>query len=358
MLQTYPQFSMQKKTPAEPQLLAISAREQCLRNSELLEEILPHISLGENLKDLKAARQSLLSIASASKALSPSALKFLWRRLDNLLPLLRLLPSFASKGNKYGLLFATESSEWLSFDRYAPYVREVIYNAERPIVIDPSVYIQLTIRRSPILPNLSVFECSGDFDAAEVVLFLESPLHTVRLLGMATEFAHAAVLSMLSSKTLNLSTLVLVNRPAPLISERILLRGLTSVEIRGVTGTLSESFLVELESIPSLNTLITDFKGWPVSHFTQPGDHPIFAGLTRLDIRMLNNDIPPIIPAFLSRIATSRLRSFRLILMGAPQGFVGMPSMVAHDRTFDILTSRWSTTLHDLGPQNRLFQHD
>ncbi|KAJ6564706.1 hypothetical protein B0H19DRAFT_82069 [Mycena capillaripes] len=81
--------------------LVVSPQEQCLRNSDLLDQILRLLApLDEPPQDLRVARNNLYRAALTSRAFSFSAIKLLWQRLDNLLPLIRLLP-FKHSGRVY-----------------------------------------------------------------------------------------------------------------------------------------------------------------------------------------------------------------------------------------------------------------
>jgi hypothetical protein len=83
--------------------LTPSAQDECLRNSDLLDQIFrfvpPSSESGE--ADMNAARKTLYSAALISRTFSYSTLKVLWHRLDNLLPLLRLLSTFKRSGSFY-----------------------------------------------------------------------------------------------------------------------------------------------------------------------------------------------------------------------------------------------------------------
>ncbi|KAJ7105951.1 hypothetical protein C8R44DRAFT_328984 [Mycena epipterygia] len=141
-----------------PTSLGSSPQHQCLRNSDLLEEILRHFKT-EDSASRNQTRRTLYSVAQTCKGLSHSALKLLWRRLDNLLPLLRLLPSLTLEGKIYHMPGLVGDAEWAIFDRHAAHVREIIYmQAARRV--DPVVYVRLAMRKLPLLPNLERFECT------------------------------------------------------------------------------------------------------------------------------------------------------------------------------------------------------
>ncbi|KAJ7601550.1 hypothetical protein DFH06DRAFT_1262085, partial [Mycena polygramma] len=171
---------------APPPSADLPAREQCLQNPDLIAEILGHLFDSSRLDhvDRKAERCSLLCSALMCRAMSPSAVKLLWRRLDNLVPLLRLLPSFTRANEIYGLLGNLNTPDSQLFDHHAAYVQEIVYKrVPDTIQIDPSVYLRLSLRNPPVLPNLRRLVCSGAVppSAAEIVVLMQSPL---RVLGL------------------------------------------------------------------------------------------------------------------------------------------------------------------------------
>ncbi|KAJ7114353.1 hypothetical protein C8R44DRAFT_881199 [Mycena epipterygia] len=132
-------------------------------NLDLLEEILRHVALADAAGPLavKRTRRSLLRIALTSRAFSEPALHFLWRKLDNLLPLLKLLPTLKlQEGVRvYSLEGPLAPEDWTAFDRRAANVKEILYDSN--IALDRGTIIRLSEHRHPLLPNLSLFTCPG-----------------------------------------------------------------------------------------------------------------------------------------------------------------------------------------------------
>ncbi|KAF8188199.1 hypothetical protein K438DRAFT_979770 [Mycena galopus ATCC 62051] len=84
---------------------AVAPRDQVLKSAALVARILDLLDFPDpkydERKRLKKQRRSLLHVALTCKSVSLPAIKVLWRRLDNILPLLRLLPSFGERGGKW-----------------------------------------------------------------------------------------------------------------------------------------------------------------------------------------------------------------------------------------------------------------
>ncbi|KAF7340366.1 hypothetical protein MVEN_01956000 [Mycena venus] len=250
----------------------LSPRDQCLRNSALFGKILSHIEPGTDLGSLKAQRQSLLWIALTCRTISPTAIKYLWRRLDNLLPLLYLLPSFTKRNSKYGLSGAPNPLEWQAFDRHATFVKEIVYeDIPKTVQIDPAVYLRLFLRNATILPHLERFACKTSVrpSESEILVYLQSPLHTLELgtfepgtlYGGDTGKMAAtreAVVSSLSTNPSHISHLILVDQPFSVLAEGIPLQHLTSLEFRAMYGVMDATLLRQIGSLPFLRSFTAD----------------------------------------------------------------------------------------------------
>ncbi|KAJ7763917.1 hypothetical protein B0H14DRAFT_2633703 [Mycena olivaceomarginata] len=345
-------------------------RDQCFQSAALFGKILEHIDYGSDRQSLRAQRQSLLWIALTSKALSPTATRYLWRRLDNLMPLLHLLPTFTKKNNKYGLIGGSHPYEWRSFDHHAAYVKEVVYeDIPDNIHIDPAVYLRLFLRNASILPNLERFTCKTTVrpSESEILVFLQSPL---RLLELGTfepgtlyggdtgrmATTREAVVSSLSTNPSRISSLVLVDQPFSLLSEGLPLQNLTSLEFRAMYGVMDATLLRQIGSLPHLRSFTADsgcFTGLNLSNLER---HPAMPQST--------------ITLFLNLIASPRLRSLilgvrparKVARAGAKDG--NPPADLQSDPLFTI-AQRWSRTLrrlhltldHDLGTLVNFLRH-
>ncbi|KAJ7033761.1 hypothetical protein C8F04DRAFT_1395928 [Mycena alexandri] len=78
---------------------AYTACHDCLFTFDLLDEIMDYLGQvrdppNHDVIPRRSSRRSLLSFGLTCGALSELALKVLWHRLDNLVPLLKLLPRF------------------------------------------------------------------------------------------------------------------------------------------------------------------------------------------------------------------------------------------------------------------------
>ncbi|KAF7341026.1 hypothetical protein MSAN_02088300 [Mycena sanguinolenta] len=368
--------------PSSPKL-AMDAREQCLRNSDLLEEILGHLSSASDRQELDTQRRTLLWIASTSKDFSLSAIKFLWRRLDNLLPLLRLLPSFTKRDSIYCLFGAMTPIEWMSFDRHAKHVREIVYDdIPDTIHIEPSVYLRLSLRCSPILPNLRRFACSGTTSgpsASETFLYMQSPLRALELSsvgamltpipGPSMEMTRVMVVSSLREKPSHISHLLLVAQPAAILCEGIPLDKVTSLELRRMNGAgLDPTLLRRIGSLPDLRSFTADsscitdsairnlasdvFESTP-PHFDSTSGGQLFTGLTHL---RLNGDLTRVdspVPLFLEMIGSSNLRSLTLQMARTWDSLVqavgrGTRGAVPSVPIMHTISHRWSKSLREL----------
>jgi hypothetical protein len=73
-----------------------------LTDPALLRAIFEHLIDAKDERDVVVhARSQLLRLATCCKAFSEPALDLLWRKMDDLLPLLKILPSFERVGDAY-----------------------------------------------------------------------------------------------------------------------------------------------------------------------------------------------------------------------------------------------------------------
>ncbi|KAJ6540326.1 hypothetical protein B0H19DRAFT_959324, partial [Mycena capillaripes] len=102
------------------------------------------------------ARKRLLSAALTCKSFCPTALDILWRNMDNLVPLLKLLPSFQEFNGIFVIFGSITWADWVRFDCYARRVRQVTFREPSlPLKIHPSLYSTISFLHSqPVLPNL------------------------------------------------------------------------------------------------------------------------------------------------------------------------------------------------------------
>ncbi|KAJ7483254.1 hypothetical protein FB451DRAFT_1438915 [Mycena latifolia] len=349
--------------PSSPSV-AVDAREQCLRNSDLLEEILDHLSSASDRQELETQRQTLLWIASTCKDFSPSAIKFLWRRLDNLLPLLRLLPSFTERDGIYCLFGAMTPIEWMSFDRHAKHVKEIVYDdIPDAIHIEPSVYLRLGLRYSPILPNLGRFSPLHALELSSVGAML-TPIP-----GPSMEMTRVMVVSSLREKPSHISHLLLVAQPTTILCDGIPLDKVTSLELRRINSTsLDPTLLRRIGSLPHLrsftadSTCITDsvirnlapdLFGSTPSHFDSISGGHLFMELTHL---RLNGDLTRVdspVPLFLKTIGSRKLRSLTLQMARTWDSLVqavgrGTRGAVPSAPIMHIISHCWSKSLREL----------
>ncbi|KAJ7660753.1 hypothetical protein DFH06DRAFT_379510 [Mycena polygramma] len=325
-------------------IMDVPAPEQCLRNPILLRRILGHISPDPDSQHLREQRQSLLWIALTCRATAPTAILLLWRRLDNLLPLLRLLPSFTTKNGKSNFHGASNPNEWQSFDRHAAYVMEIVYeDIPKSLNIDPSVYLRLILRNSSILPSLVRFVCppTSRPSESEILLYMQSPLRVLELGTFELGTLHSsdtsrmaltreAVISSLSDKPSHITRLVLVDQPFSILSEGLPLLHLTSLELRAMYGVMDATLLRRIGTLPHLRSFTVDsgcFTGLNLNNIATRNGHSanpshferektagqgLFMHLTHLELERHPSLPSASIALFMQLIGSTALRSLIL----------------------------------------------
>ncbi|KAI1788341.1 hypothetical protein LXA43DRAFT_1025925 [Ganoderma leucocontextum] len=158
---------------------------------DILMEILNHLQPGrcDTPQDKKitikrfACRRALLASALTCRTLSDLALAVLWRALDDIRPLLRLLPSYKQHRPTIVLKSEIARETWTKFRSYATRVREIRHSP--PYAVHPSVWTFLALKceGSPLLPrlyHLDAHDISPD-DLSPLFLLLSPSLRSLSL---------------------------------------------------------------------------------------------------------------------------------------------------------------------------------
>ncbi|KAJ7895363.1 hypothetical protein B0H13DRAFT_2523959 [Mycena leptocephala] len=327
--------------------LATTPQEQCLRNSDLLDQILRALMpRSPNAQETRLGRVTLNSAALTSRAFSYSAVKILWRRLDNLLPLLSLLPSF--EHCFYTLSGIMEDADWETFDRHALYVREIIYSRTWPGPVDPLAYMRLAKRKFILLPNLSRFECSSDPCGPDFILYISPSLVSLRLESSEPSETET-FLNMLSVEASPLSELVIAHQQNTVLLFCNLFRNLQSIDLKVLSGPVTDAAFLALASLPLLRSLTTDMSGWDKLGFQSIAPGSIFCALTHLNVAAIPGLLRRNIPLFLPLIGATCVVSITVIQSHNYSGWQ-LPSASAETLTTiaQCIASRWPTTLRNL----------
>ncbi|KAJ7886921.1 hypothetical protein B0H13DRAFT_2043552 [Mycena leptocephala] len=351
--------------------LPTTPQEQCLQNSDLLPQILlqfitsvagrqsgpqtrsvPWHNVPWSIHD---SRNALHSAALTSRAFYHSAIPLLWRRIDNLFPLLSLLPSFTvyhpewrggirnrylgqSAGDFYYLPGIIDDADWAVFDRHANYVKEIVHRTQ---AISPTVYTRLAMHKSILLPNLSLLEygeITMENHTADLILYVSPSLVSVSLPASAP--ATETFLNMLSSNPPPLSHFHIGKHPSWVLSLCSVYRNLQSVSFTRLTGPVAHAHFLALASLPLLHSLTTDIYGWHKVDFHSIPLGSIFCALTYLKIgSALQDDLARILPLLIPRIGAISLMSIAVICEGRAENFAALSGAIA---------ARWSTTIRNL----------
>ncbi|KAF7373870.1 hypothetical protein MSAN_00599200 [Mycena sanguinolenta] len=229
--------------------LAHTADHACLFNLDLFEKVLSYIFVGGTLHvdfyDRTQSKQSLFRIALSCRAWSEPALKVLWRRLDNPLPLIKLLRKVKEANGQWCIDGHLSARDWERFDKYSVHVRELLCSPAMPD-LDNDLLAVLADHRRPILPNLVMTYCPREPSQIsvpwEMLLFGESimrePSTLPISLGLAPRLTHLIIyqfpssFSRLSSVFGSLRCLeIMVPGPIASYSDKILLPFLESLII-------------------------------------------------------------------------------------------------------------------------------
>ncbi|KAJ7473147.1 hypothetical protein B0H11DRAFT_2430502 [Mycena galericulata] len=318
--------------------LDASPQDRCLRNPDLLEQILRYCGAVPHEGDRPAylyksmARKCLYTLLLTCRAFYDCGVKVLWASLDNFLPLLRLLPSFAllaGRGGKhvYTLPGSIGEAEWAVFDRYAGYVKEIVYAAPRNVV-DPFVYVRLAMRRMTLLPNLLRLECYVvDAPSADILLAISPSIMSVKI--------HSPRLSHLSIGNCRGSVLSICKS----------FGALRSLDLQRLEGSLSTTELVEIGSIP-LQSFGTDMDGWDNLNFETISPRRIFVALTHLNVNATSALLDRNIPLLLPLLGGSGM--FSIIIAANRRRNSGVDDAHTFTVISEQISSRWARSLKHL----------
>ncbi|KAJ7159522.1 hypothetical protein C8R46DRAFT_1286734 [Mycena filopes] len=334
----------------------LSVQEQCLRNADLLQEILEYLSPVAYCSNLQETRQSLLWIAQTCKDFTPSAVKILWRRLDNILPLLRLLPAFAMRGGTYHLTRAMQPNEWERFERHAALVKEIIY---APDITSPSIassaYVGLALHNSRILPNMKRFTWERNTlgmsppDLRELLLYVQSPLQRIDIKDPFHPDMGNTIISSLPLAPPHISRLALEGQAPSALFDITPLKHLTHLDLRSMT--LDDTVLRQLRSLPLLRSFTADSTCVNAAmdiaarnHDNQASRRYIFRSLTHLHLMGDISSPDLAVPSFLRNVGAKELQSLTLQPdLSVDDSMVDVP--VGEQHIFPTIAESWSKTL-------------
>ncbi|KAF6758037.1 hypothetical protein DFP72DRAFT_889748 [Ephemerocybe angulata] len=159
-------------------------------NPDILGEICEYLSPNDDLElepedSLIASRQNLAWLALTCRAFLEPALDRLWRSLDTLYPLFKILPAFVRTDGTHVLRGSITPEEWERFDWYARRVKKFCYTRD-PDNLDIAMHVYFRIaqlRSTPLLSALRHLYCPDisqtDFLISGVCLFLSPSLQTL-----------------------------------------------------------------------------------------------------------------------------------------------------------------------------------
>ncbi|KAK7058114.1 hypothetical protein R3P38DRAFT_2599710 [Favolaschia claudopus] len=327
-------------------------QDQCLSNSDLVDQILRFLCSNagdsENLSkaELAKARKALRAVALTSRIFSYSAVKILWRRLDNFFPLLCLLPEFRPDDRQtYHMTGFIEDADWERFDRHAAYVREVVYTPPPPNTkINPTTFIRLAQHKPCLLPNLTLFECADSSCNLDLILFVSPALASVRL-----ETSHAAdaetFLNLALAMSSPISKLTIAGLPSSILSTCARFLNLETIEFKQLRQPFTTNAFEALGSLPRLRSLTTDLSSWDPKALEAVAPKSVFCALTRMKFDCIGADIAQTIKLLLPLIGSPSMTSISVRLHSYGVARYTNEAMLSLSQT---IASQWPTSLETL----------
>ncbi|TFK49339.1 hypothetical protein OE88DRAFT_412241 [Heliocybe sulcata] len=151
-----------------------------LLNRDIILEILNHTEIRTTWKDvapLRRHRRDLLCIALSCKAFLDPALDLLWKRMDSLVPLFRILSGFVWQYSGHVLLGSVPSKELTRLIRYAACIREIKISSSHRRIHSSALHRLWQLLQAPILPRLrTLFWDGADLSTLQSIFFITASL--------------------------------------------------------------------------------------------------------------------------------------------------------------------------------------
>ncbi|KAF8139370.1 hypothetical protein K438DRAFT_2030589 [Mycena galopus ATCC 62051] len=292
-------------SPAGPTLASPQSTSKSIPPSEILEvifmdlarSILSSDSGTPSLIELRAVRAWLRAAALTCQDFCSVALDVLWQNLDNLTPLLQLLPSFKEQNRVHIISQPISSSDWARFDCYARRVRRVAYRTDSPsIEIHPSVYTALSILHPSILPNLESVAfpssaASSPNSFPDAILLAGAAVRRVELTSQADPSFVSLFLATLAGTSPQLTSFKLSGQSFAVLEHTLsTFHELEILELRYMADRLSSDVFRSIAALKHLRSFSIHFSPLelfpvPFLRFTPANWTPSFAALKSLHIR-------------------------------------------------------------------------
>ncbi|KIM36384.1 hypothetical protein M413DRAFT_292532 [Hebeloma cylindrosporum] len=327
-------------TLAKPSILPFHS------NPDILDEVCEYLAYDQDSApdEVSTSKRNLLRLALTCKAFIEPALDRLWRSLDCLFPLLKILPAFSQSDGTYVLRGAISAEDWMRFDSYARRIRKFVYTRDPDnLDIAMHVYFRLAqLRSTALLPSLRHLHCpavsQNDFLVSGICLFLSPSLQTLEFESISSveDKLCGTVLHTLYSDGARMEKVTLRGHGLSwdTLSMAIKFEHLRELELAGMGKSLDLKLLQQIGALPWLVDLAVDFTDSTIP----PLEEDI--GLRDLKSLMITGPIP-FIESFLPRIATPYLETFVAVAPSNPP--------VDKKAFLESVVSRWKDTLSRIG---------
>lgn len=298
---------------------------------------LAHDAPDLNLAASQRNKRTLARLAICCKAFLEPALDHLWRRLDSLFPLLKLLHGFKSSDGIYVLRGIVTPDNWSRFDWYARRVKTLCYTGN-PLgqAVAKHVYFRVSqFHSTPLLPSIQHLQfrhsIQNDFLTLGVCLFLSPSLQSVEFDGIKSDKLCGTFFDALICESAPLQSVTLRGQglSKDTLDLAIRFQGIRSLEIDG--SFIDVDWLKEAGALPSLLHLNLNFLDSPISAF----DFDL--GFKNVKKLIITGPLP-LIDSFLMHTSTKHLEYFdcRVSAGVAKPAYEGL--------TYRVVT-RWKETL-------------
>ncbi|KAF8064856.1 hypothetical protein FPV67DRAFT_158127 [Lyophyllum atratum] len=230
-----------------------------LMNFDTLTKIFEFVDTGLDSSDIKLSQKRLLHLSLTCKAFLDPALDSLWRSMNSILPLLRLLPTLEVIDGIYMLCGKVQDQDLNRFKSYARRIRTYFLDSTAQPVLAPFTLTQM--QALPLLPALRHLRCSSlqPLLTLTIPLLFSPTLEYFELMNVVPDpRVTGALLYALENYAPDLKQLIL-HRPssAEFLSSVLTFRQLRSLSL---SGNIDFRLFQQIAALPELRCLIVDLS--------------------------------------------------------------------------------------------------
>ncbi|KAH0588343.1 hypothetical protein H2248_004203 [Termitomyces sp. 'cryptogamus'] len=308
----------------------------------------------EHIPPSRESKQVLFRAALTCKAFQDPALDALWRSMDTIVPLLRLLPTIQQVDGIYTIYGDIDDQDMMRFNLYARRIRTLTLDRNsRDKQVAPFIFTAL-----PLLPALQHLICPfhDRLNAPNTPLVLCSTLQRVDLLGdtsnsyprdLNNELLNIIpFMYVLHKKAPGIRHLALYSQTDPRLWQVILrFRSLRSLQLSGELDVVTFKNIASLPELQYLNMTMIGTLSLPISSLPVENNISItFPKLRSLQITGEGSTIS----SYLVLMRGGRLVDISITMKPDSSTYARFPVNGLWETCLSVMEAQWSSTLRSI----------